>query len=81
MLSHLNTTATASQLDVALICTSCVDISLAGKPPCGLADADTDQAQLTVTVVGYKPILVGLPFVGDRIPYYGQNSQTVQEFQ
>jgi Flp pilus assembly protein TadG len=79
MLAHLNTTATAAQHDVALICTTCIDVSVGA--PCAITDADTDEAQLTVTVVGYKPILVGLPFVGDRIPYYGQNSQTVQEFQ
>jgi hypothetical protein len=81
MLTYLNTVATASQRDVALICATCIDISLPFKPPCGAGDATTDQVQLTVTVVGYKPVLVALPFLGNRIPYYGQNSQTVQEFQ
>jgi hypothetical protein len=77
MLNHLN--SFGNQRDVALICATCIDVTK--NQACSAGDPTTDQAQLTVTVVGYKPVLVGLPFLGNRIPYYGQNSQTVQEFQ
>ena len=73
-------TASGGQRDVAMVCISCVDVTHAG--PCGSGgESATDQAQLTVTVVGYKPLFVGVPFIGNRIPYYGQDTQTVQEFQ
>jgi hypothetical protein len=81
MLTRLNTVS-SGQRDVALICATCIDVSNLFKPPCGFGGEPlTDQAQLTVTVIGYKPVLVGLPFLGNRIPYYSQDSQTVQEFQ
>jgi hypothetical protein len=80
MLIYLNTVS-AGRRDVAMICTTCVDITQSSQPCASITPQPTDQAQLTVTIVGYKPALVALPFLGNRIVYYGQNSETVQEFQ
>ena len=84
MLHLLNISVSSSQRNVVIICANCVDISKATvftpKPTCTAA-GKTDQIQLTITVVGYKPFPFAIPFVGNRIPFYGQNSQTVQEFE
>ena len=84
MLHLLNTSVPTSQKNVVIICANCVDISKATSfvpaPTC-VGAGKTDQIQLTITIVGYKPFPIVMPFLGNRIPYYGQNSQTVQEFQ
>jgi hypothetical protein len=77
---HLLNIFAGSQTDVYIVCSGCIDVTR-GSVKCSGADASTDQIQITVTVAGYKPLPVGVPFIGNRIPYYGQNTQTVQEFQ
>jgi len=82
MLNWLNTHAGSSK-DVVIICASCIDLSQLRTPDCQPPTVvkGTDELQLQVTVAGYKPIAVSLPVVGSRIPYYGQDTQTVQAFQ
>lgn len=86
MLSQINALAPGITNGV-LICAWCWDTRPAnpmipahsctsGPPPSG-----QDQLQLVITMVGWKPVPVGLPFIGKRMPFYGQQAQTLQAFQ
>jgi hypothetical protein len=68
--------------DVMLVCAYCFDNT--ANRVCnsmGVNPAVKDDIELIVSVVGYKPVFSKLPFIGNRVLFYGQNDQTLQQFQ
>ncbi len=70
-LAYLNTRVSASASNVLMVC----------------ATANTNGGSLTstlvitVTIVGYKPLIAPAPILGNRLPVYAQDTFTVQEFE
>jgi hypothetical protein len=80
MRTHLNASVPANNNNTVMICAACLNLSKATPAPCDLGVSPTDEVEIQVTVVGYKPLPIAFPVFGKRMTFYGQNSQTLQAF-
>ncbi len=71
MLKYLNHLVPSSASNVLLVCAT-------ANTNGGTA---TSAVELTITIVGYKPLIAPAPILGNRLPVYAQDTYTIQEFE
>lgn len=75
----------ATQTNTMVVCAWCWDYGSTTHSVSAnclsAAPVATDQVYIVVAVIGYKPLLTKVPFLGNRTIFYGDASQTLQEFE